>query len=99
MFFLMNRPACATSYIPYKFFVIPTEAEPSGGIWLRTKSKFSQNPDVSTEPVLSAVERARHGNTAHIRYAISNTTQNTCLSAFTPEIGEADISPGKSAVK
>jgi hypothetical protein len=31
-----------------KRFVIPTEAEPSGGIWLGTKSKFSQNPDVST---------------------------------------------------
>jgi len=31
-----------------KHFVIPTEAELSGGIWLQTKSKFSQNPDVST---------------------------------------------------
>jgi hypothetical protein len=65
-----------------KRFVISTEAEPSGEIWLRTKSKFSQNPDVSMEPALSAVERARHDienqlATYHIRhtqYAIRNTT-------------------------
>jgi hypothetical protein len=28
--------------------VISTEAEPSGEIWLGAKSKFAQNPDVST---------------------------------------------------
>jgi len=49
-------------------FVIPTEAKPSGGIWLQTKSKLGRNPDVSTEstpstssePALSEVERAGH---------------------------------------
>ena len=28
--------------------VIPTEAKPSGGIWLHTRSKFGHKPDVST---------------------------------------------------
>jgi len=60
-------------------FVISTEAEPSGEIRLRTKSKFRYNPDVSTEPALSAVERAQHNNATHIRYAMLNTTQKSAV--------------------
>ena len=50
-------------------FVIPTEAKPSGGIWLRTKSEFGRTPDASTESTLSEVERARHDKSRGVGFA------------------------------